>query len=107
MRLPPDPRASDEWVPYVACLLAFFLLLQAAAFAGHSRVAVLVSIGVYFAATALVQGGPARVRLVCAAVFTTMLTLLGFGLGLVILPEPARHVAEPCSVHLEKNCDRI
>jgi hypothetical protein len=84
VKLPPDPHAGDERVVYVACLLSFFLLLQAVAFAGHSRVAVLVSVGVYFTATAFVQDGPASDRLVNAALFTAMLTLLGFGLGLLV-----------------------
>lgn len=84
MTLPPDPHAGDERVVHVACLLTVFLLLQAVAFAGHSRVAVLVAAGVYFTATALVQDGPASTRLLNAAVFSAMLTLLGFGLGLLV-----------------------
>jgi hypothetical protein len=84
VKLPADPHARDERVLYAACLLAFFLLLQATAFAGHSRVAVLVSTAVYFAGTFLVQGGPAHVRLVNAAAFTAMLTLLGYGIGLAL-----------------------
>ena len=86
MSSPADRHASDEWVVYVACLLTLCLLLQVAGFAGHSLVAVLVSVGVYFAATALVQGGPPSVRLLSAAIFTTMMTLLGYGLSLVIRP---------------------
>ena len=84
MKQPPDPHAGDERVLYVACLLTFFLLLQAAAFAGHSRLGALGSTGVYFAGTVLVQGGPAHVRLVNAAAFTAVLTLLGYGLGFAV-----------------------
>ena len=84
MSSPSDRRASDEWVAYVSILLALCFLLQVAGFAGHSRVAVLVSAGVYFAATALVQGGPPSVRLGNAAIFATMMTLLGYLLSFVI-----------------------
>lgn len=82
VKLPPDPHASDERVLYVACLLVFFVFLQAAAFAGHSRVAVFVSSGGYFAGAVVAQGGPAHARLVNAAALSAMLTLLGYGLGL-------------------------
>ena len=81
-----DRRAGAEWGVYVSILLAFCLLLQVAGFAGHSLVVVLVSAGVYFAATASVQGGPPNVRLGNAAVFTIMMTLLGYLLSFVIQP---------------------
>ena len=85
MTTPPDPRVGDEWVPLVACLLAIVLLLQAAA-GGQSRGAMLISAGIYFVATVIVQGGPVGVRLLNAATFTAMLTGLGFALGLAIRP---------------------
>jgi hypothetical protein len=84
VKLPVDPHVSDEQVPYVACVLGFFLLLQATAFAGHSRLAVLVCAGAYFAGAVLVQSGPAHVRLGNATALTAVLTLLGYGLGLVV-----------------------
>jgi len=83
---PSDRRASDEWAVYASILLALCLLLQVAGFAGHSLVVVLVSAGVSFAATALVQGGPPNVRLGNAAIFTIMMTLLGYLLSFVIRP---------------------
>ena len=83
---PADLHPSDEWVVYVACLFTLCLFLQVAGFAGRSPVAVVVSVGLYFAGTAFVQGGTTSVRLGSAAMFTTMMTLLGYGLSLVIRP---------------------
>ena len=84
MSSPSDWRASDEWAVYVGLLLVLCLLLQVTGFAWHRLVVVLVSAGVYFAATALVQSGPPNVRLGNAAIFTTMMTLLGYLLSFVI-----------------------
>lgn len=84
MSSPSDRRASDEWAVYVSILLVLSLLLQVAGFAWHSRVVVLVSAGVYFAATALVQGGALKVRLGNAAIFTVMMTLVGYLLSYII-----------------------
>jgi hypothetical protein len=65
--------------------MAIVLLLQAAA-GGQNRGAMLISAGIYFVATVIVQGGPVGVRLLNAATFTAMLTGLGFALGLAIHP---------------------
>jgi hypothetical protein len=67
-------------------LLVFCLLVQVVGFAAHSLVVVLVCVGVHFAATALVQGGPPNARLGNAAIFTIMMTLLGYLLSFAIRP---------------------
>ena len=85
MTLPPDLHAGDERVPYVACLLTFFVLLQAVA-GGRDPVTVLVCAGAYFAGAFLIQESPWTVRVANAAAFTAILASLGFVLGLAFRP---------------------
>ena len=83
---PRGMRASDEWVPYVAVLLAFFLLVQGAA-DGKSPPTFWICAGVYLVSTLLVQAGTTATpihRLGNSVVLTLLLALLGVGLSLAL-----------------------